>query len=91
MKISCKWLVMLTSILFYFNFGQAQNLDRKDSAYKVVINHEEQYSILPVKMVNPEGWKDIKIRGNQRKCQQYIEEVWTDMRPLSIRKAYKQH
>jgi MbtH protein len=65
--------------------GQSQNIDRKDSAYKVVINHEEQYSIWPLKMENPKGWKDTKIRGNQRKCQKYIEEVWTDMRPLSIR------
>jgi MbtH protein len=85
MKAQITWLFSITFILIGVNSVQGQNLEGKDSAYKVVINHEEQYSILPVKMENPEGWKDTKIRGNQRKCQQYIEEVWTDMRPLSIR------
>ena len=64
----------------------AQNIERGKIGYKVVINHEEQYSIWPVNQKNPQGWTDTKMRGNQKKCQQYIEEVWTDMRPLSIQK-----
>ena len=86
MKAQLIWFVSMTLILFSFISAQGQNLKQNDSAYKVVINHEEQYSIWPTKKKNPEGWQDTKIRGNQRKCQQYIEEVWTDMRPLSIRK-----
>lgn len=60
----------------------AQNQDE----YKVVINHEEQYLIWLVNVNPSEGWKDTEIHGNQAKCQDYIKEVWTDMRPLSIQK-----
>lgn len=52
--------------------------------YKVVINHEEQYSIWPVDRENPLGWKDAGRSGSKRQCLDYIEEVWTDMRPLSL-------
>lgn len=52
--------------------------------YKVVINHEEQYSIWPVDQTNPPGWKDVGKTGSKAQCIDYIEEVWTDMRPLSL-------
>ena len=53
--------------------------------YKVVINHEEQYSIWPANRKNPLGWKDVGKKGAKKECLDYIEEVWTDMRPLSLR------
>ena len=53
--------------------------------YKVVFNHEEQYSIWPADRENPLGWRDVGIVGTKVKCLAYIEEVWTDMRPLSLR------
>ena len=53
------------------------------SKYKVVINHEEQYSIWPVDRENPRGWKDVGKSGSKQECLDHIEEVWTDMRPLS--------
>lgn len=53
--------------------------------YKVVVNHEEQYSLWPANRKSPKGWRDTKMKGNQAACQRYIEEVWTDMRPLSVR------
>lgn len=53
--------------------------------YKVVINHEEQYSIWPVDRDNPLGWRDAGKRGSKAECLAYIEAVWTDMRPLSLR------
>ncbi len=52
--------------------------------YKVVINHEEQYSLWPVDRANPSGWKDTGKSGSKQQCVDYIEEVWTDMRPLSL-------
>ena len=58
--------------------------------YKVVINHEEQYSIWPVDRENPLGWKDVGKDGNKQACLDYIEEVWTDMRPLSLRKKMEE-
>jgi len=56
------------------------------SLYKVVLNHEEQYSIWPADRENPSGWKDERQRGSKLECLSYIKNVWTDMRPLSFRK-----
>lgn len=54
--------------------------------YKVVVNHEEQYSIWPADRENALGWKDVGKSGTKEECLAYIEEVWTDMRPLSLRR-----
>lgn len=54
--------------------------------YKVVINHEEQYSIWPQTRTIPSGWRDTGKDGSKEECLAYIEKVWTDMRPLSVRK-----
>jgi len=54
--------------------------------YKVVVNHEEQYSIWLAERDNPLGWRDADKSGTKEECLAYIEEVWTDMRPLSLRK-----
>lgn len=53
--------------------------------YKVVVNHEEQYSIYPAEKSNPPGWNDVGKTGPKSECLAYIKEVWTDMRPLSLR------
>ena len=54
--------------------------------YKVVVNHEEQYSIWPSERENALGWKDAGKTGVKGECLAWIKEVWTDMRPLSLRK-----
>jgi MbtH protein len=54
--------------------------------YKVVVNHEEQYSIWPAERENPLGWRDAGKTGLKEECLEYIKDVWTDMRPLSLRK-----
>ena len=54
--------------------------------YKVVINQEEQYSIWPSDRESPLGWRDAGKQGPKQECLDYIKEVWTDMRPLSLRK-----
>jgi MbtH protein len=56
-------------------------------SYKVVVNHEEQYSIWPSHRANPNGWQDAGKVGNKDECLQYIGEVWTDMTPKSLRAA----
>ena len=58
-----------------------------NTIYKVVINHEEQYSIWPADRENPLGWSDVGRSGPKAECLAYIEEVWTDMRPKSMRNA----
>jgi uncharacterized protein YbdZ (MbtH family) len=58
--------------------------------YKVVRNHEEQYSIWPEYKENPLGWEDAGKVGPKAECLAYIKEVWTDMRPLSLRKKMEE-
>jgi MbtH protein len=53
--------------------------------YKVVLNHEEQYSIWPSDLEIPQGWREAGKSGPKDECLAYISEVWTDMRPLSLR------
>jgi MbtH protein len=54
--------------------------------YIVVVNHEEQYSIWPHYKEIPGGWHAVGKTGLKAECLAYIKEVWTDMRPLSLRK-----
>jgi MbtH protein len=53
--------------------------------FKVVVNHEEQYSIWPADRDNPTGWSDEGTAGTRAECLAHIEAVWTDMRPRSLR------
>ncbi len=62
----------------------------EETQYKVVVNHEEQYSIWFADRENPRGWRDVGKSGTKSECLDYIEQVWTDMRPLSVRKAMEQ-
>jgi MbtH protein len=61
--------------------------DDDSIVYKVVLNHEGQYSIWPVDRDNPPGWVDDGTQGTKTQCLDHIERVWTDMRPLSLREA----
>jgi uncharacterized protein YbdZ (MbtH family) len=64
--------------------------DEDKTIYKVVVNHEEQYSIWPEYKANPPGWNDVGKSGPKAECLAYIKEVWTDMRPLSLRKKMEE-
>lgn len=67
------------------------NTDKEDTAiYKVVMNHEEQYSIWLDHKEVPKGWKHAGKTGPKAECLAYIKEVWTDMRPLSLRKKMEE-
>lgn len=59
--------------------------DWQDGELKVVVNHEEQYSIWPIHRENPPGWRDAGFTGNKADCLDFIKREWTDMRPLSLR------
>lgn len=58
--------------------------------YKVVVNQEEQYSIWFAHRENPLGWREVGKTGSKQECLEYIKEVWTDMRPLSLRKRMEE-
>ncbi|MEH2178729.1 MbtH family protein [Nostoc sp.] len=65
--------------------------DKEDTTiYKVVVNHEEQYSIWPADRENAFGWRDAGKSGLKAECLEYIKQVWTDMRPLSLRKKMEE-
>ena len=57
------------------------------TTYDVVVNHEEQYSIWPSDRDLPPGWRKEGTSGTRSACLDHIEVVWTDMRPLSARRA----
>ena len=52
--------------------------------YRIVINHEEQYSLIPIDQPFLRGWKDTGKMGSDTECLKYIEEVWTDMAPADL-------
>ena len=60
------------------------------TVYKVVVNHEEQYSIWPADRENALGWRDAGKSGSKQEGLDHIKEVWTDMRPLSLRKRMEE-
>ncbi|MEO0745904.1 MAG: MbtH family NRPS accessory protein [Pseudomonadota bacterium] len=61
-------------------------MDDDNTKYSVVINHEEQYSIWPTDREVPMGWDVVVSDKTKQDALDHIEEVWTDMRPLSLRK-----
>jgi MbtH protein len=60
------------------------------TVYKVVVNHEEQYSIWPAERENALGWRDAGVSGTKEICLAHIKETWTDMRPLSLRRKMEE-
>ncbi|NWA27651.1 MbtH family NRPS accessory protein [Pseudomonas gingeri] len=63
------------------------SLDNPDTRFLVVVNDEQQYSIWPQYKAVPQGWTAVDQAGSKQECLAYIESVWTDMRPLSLRQA----
>ncbi|MFJ7275311.1 MbtH family protein [Kitasatospora sp. NPDC098663] len=57
-----------------------------DEIYTVLVNEEEQYCTWLAGKEIPANWKEVGKTGTQEECLAYIKEVWTDMRPLSLRR-----
>ncbi len=68
-----------------------QNEEEDTRTYEVVMNHEEQYSIWLQGKAIPAGWVAVGKSGLKPECLAYVEEVWTDMRPLSLRKHMEEY
>ncbi len=64
--------------------------EQDDRIYRVVVNHEWQYSIWLVDRELPLGWRDAGKQGTRPECLDHIDQVWTDMRPLSLRRAMEE-
>jgi MbtH protein len=61
--------------------------DDETGDFLVVVNDEEQYSLWPAFKEIPAGWRATGPRGDRKTCLDWIEKVWTDMRPRSLREA----
>jgi MbtH protein len=64
----------------------AEQHDETGDLYEVVVNDEQQYSIWFADRDRPAGWHLVGKRGSKAECLAHIEQVWTDMRPLSLRR-----
>ncbi len=56
-----------------------------DKTHVVVVNDEEQYSIWPAHKTPPDGWRATGVSGSRERCLEHVKEVWTDLRPRSLR------
>ena len=63
------------------------DMEGDDLEYQVVMNGEEQYSIWLTSREVPAGWQTVGYSGSRSQCLDHIETVWTDMRPLSVRRV----
>jgi amino acid adenylation domain-containing protein len=57
-----------------------------EAVYAVVVNDQGQYAIWPVHRENAPGWTPVGKAGSKAECLAYIDEAWTDMRPLRLRR-----
>ena len=67
------------------------NMTEEDFEYQVLVNHEEQYSLWPTFRDIPNGWKQVGPIGTKQECLDYVNEVWTDITPLSVRKRIAEY
>ena len=61
------------------------NDDDDTTTYQVLRNDEDQYSLWPTMLDVPAGWTAVGKQGTRTECMSYVDEVWTDMRPRSLR------
>ncbi|HEX9339436.1 MAG TPA: MbtH family NRPS accessory protein [Pseudonocardiaceae bacterium] len=60
-------------------------MNDENTTYQVLRNDEEQYSLWPLSLDIPAGWQAVGKQGTKDECMSYVDEVWTDMRPRSLR------
>jgi MbtH protein len=61
--------------------------ENENGKYLVLVNDEGQYSLWPEFLAIPAGWTAVGPRGQRKVCLEWVEQVWTDMRPLSLVRA----
>ncbi|SDH10892.1 MbtH protein [Sinosporangium album] len=61
--------------------------DDEDGSFLVLVNDEEQHSLWPAFAEVPQGWRTAFGPGSRPDALDYVERNWTDLRPLSLRKA----
>jgi uncharacterized protein YbdZ (MbtH family) len=61
--------------------------DDPDGTFVVLVNDEEQHSLWPSAMAVPAGWRQVHGPAGRQSCLDFVEANWTDIRPLSARRA----
>jgi uncharacterized protein YbdZ (MbtH family) len=61
--------------------------DDEEGVFVVLRNSEWQYSLWPQFAKVPDGWDVVNGPGRRADCVEYIEHIWTDMRPRSLARA----
>ena len=59
--------------------------DDPDGTFLVLVNDEEQHSLWPEALAVPAGWRVAHGPADRAGALEYIEQNWTDLRPLSSR------
>jgi MbtH protein len=84
---------LIENDVYYFSLNRyngqwsGKMFDDDTIDYYVVVNDEEQYSIWPASREVPNGWSTVGSPCGREDALNFIEEVWTDMRPKSLRAA----
>ena len=65
----------------------ANLLDDENGTFLVLVNDEGQHSLWPEPIAVPLGWNIVHSADTRQNCLAYIKENWTDMRPMSLRRA----
>lgn len=60
--------------------------DDPDGRFLVLVNDEGQHSLWPVHVETPAGWRQVFGEDTRDACLAYVEENWTDLRPLSLQR-----
>lgn len=58
----------------------------EQTSYQVVVNDEEQHALWPAGGELPAGWQAEGFTGSEEACMAHVDEVWEDIRPLSLRR-----
>lgn len=86
----CEWqsrlMAEIAAGLLGFDHVEFRMSEEK-ADYVVVVNHEDQYSVWPAGREPPAGWKSVGQVGSKDECLAWIDAHWTDMTPLSLRRA----
>ena len=82
---------ILTFFLLLITIMMSTIIAQRDQEYLVITNKEGQFAVWSQAAQAPADWKPVKFKGSLKECSEYIEEVWTDMRPLSMQKKYKKN
>ncbi len=65
--------------------------DDPEGSFLVLVNDEGQHSLWPSFADVPGGWTIAHPEASRETCLTYVNEHWTDQRPLSLVRAMAEH